>query len=396
MKRFPKLLAALLIIALFVGVCSTVSLAADLKEVRLTVDQLKVGYYNNTDLTGDIVLHCANSDVTKETKNLVDNKSYPYYWSKPYVFDDLKAFGGSKVPAILIDVANGGEGVNISGYEMFLREYLDCIPYSFEIQATTSANSNQWIKIFEDTDTAPDWNEDEYHCEFNEVTVYKVRILFYDIGEADVANDTADAYVPLPTNTTRLSLSEINLLTKREATTTPTQAPTQAPTEMATRPGIAIPTVAPTQAPTAAPTQVPTAAPTEAPTVAPTQAPTAASTEAPTAAPTQAPTEAPTAAPTQEATVAPTTPTTPTETTPVETTTPADATEPTVAPTEAPTEPAVITTVPATAPASAPSTNIGAGEEPDNTATIIIIVAIVAGAAIAGGSVFFILKKKRG
>jgi hypothetical protein len=393
MKRLPKILAALLVLTLFVGICATTSFAAaDLKEVRLTVDQLKVGYYNNTNLTGDIILHCANSDITKETRNLVDDKSNPFYWSKPYAFDDLKAYGGSKVPAILIDVANGGEPVNICGFEMQLRAYLDCIPYWFEIQATTSANSDQWINVFEDDNTV--WDGAEYHCEFNEVTVYKVRILFYDIGDADIAKDTA--YGTLPSGSTRFSLSEINLLTKRNATTAPTEAPTQSPTAAPTQ----APTAAPTQAPTAAPTQAPTVAPTQAPTAAPTQAPTAAPTQAPTAAPTAAPTQAPTAAPTTAPTQAPTqevtTPATeaPVETAPVETAPPVDTTEPTTAPTEE--IPTLITTVPATAPATAPDTNIGAGEKTDNTATIIIIAGIVVAAGIAGGAVFFIIKKKRG
>ncbi|MBQ9930111.1 MAG: hypothetical protein IJO72_04965 [Oscillospiraceae bacterium] len=388
MKKFPKMIAALLVVALFVALCSTVSFAAaDLKEVRLTVDQLEVGYYN--DLNGNIVLHCANSDITKETKNLVDDKSYPFYWSKPYAFDDLKAYGGSKVPAILIDVANGGDGVSICGYEMQLRDYLDCVPYWFEIQATLSAGSNEWVSIFEDNNTS--WDEDEYHCEFDETTVYKVRILFYDIGDADLFLDTA--YGEMPTNSTRFSLAEINLLTKRNATTTPTEEPTQAPTETATRPGFTIP-VRPATEPTEAPTAVPTEAPTAAPTEAPTAAPTAAPTEAPTAAPTQAPTAAPTEAPTQAPTAEPTAPV---ETTPAETTAPAETTVPTAAPTEAPTQaPTVndeITTVPATAPATAPDTQGGAGETPDYT--WIIIVAIVAAAAIAGTCVFFIIKKKR-
>ena len=386
MKKFPKILAALLVLTLFGGICTTASFAAaDLKEVRLTGDQLKVGYYNNTNLTGDIILHCANSDITKETRNLVDDKSNPFYWSKPYAFDDLKAYGGTKVPAILIDVANGGEPVNICGFEMQLRAYLDCIPYWFEIQATTSANSDQWISVFEDDNTT--WNQDDYHCEFNEATVYKVRILFYDIGDADIAKDTA--YGTLPSGSTRFSLSEINLLTKRNATTAPTEAPTQAPTAAPTQAPTAAPTAAPTQAPTAAPTQAPTAAPTAAPTQAPTAAPTAAPTQAPTAAPTAAPTQAPIAAPTQEATAAPETePSTPT--TPAETAPPTDTSEPT----DVPTEPAIITTVPATAPASAPNLDVGEGKKPDYTA--IIISAIAAAAVIACGAVFFIIKKKRG
>jgi hypothetical protein len=394
MKRFPKILVALLMLALFISLFPSVTYAAnDLKEVRLTVDQLDVGYYNITNLSGDIILHCANSDINKETKNLVDNKSNPFYWSKPYAFSELKEMNGqpnpnaTKVPAILIDVANGGDGVTICGYEMQLRDYKDCIPYSYEIQATLSANSNDWVSIYKDGNTV--WNDADYHCEFAEATVYKVRILFYEIGDADVALDTA--YGTLPAGSTRFSLSEINLLTKRNATTTPTEAPTQAPTS---RPSVVIPTQAPTAAPTAAPTQAPTAAPTQAPTAAPTQAPTAAPTAAPTQAPTATPTAAPTAVPTQAATQAPTQPETqaPVETTPTEPTE-APTQAPTVAPTEEPTtEPAATT---ATQPEATTPTEDNGGEEKFDNSWIIIAVVIAAVTASAGVATYFIIKNNR-
>ena len=378
MKKFPKIFAAVVVIALFVGMFSTVTFAsaAKYKEINLDVSQLKVGYYTNTALTGDIVLHCANSDITKETKNLVDNKSYPYYWSKPYKFDDLKDYGGNIVPAILIDVANGGDGVALSGYEMSLRDYNDCQIYHYELQATLSAGG-EWTTIYEDSNI--EWNTKEYHAEFDEVTVYKVRILFYDIGDADIAKDTA--YGTLPSGSTRFSLSEINLLTLRNATIA-TEPTTPAATE-ATKPAFTLPigqpTEAPTQAPTAAPTQAPTAAPTQAPTQAATTAPTQAATVAPTAAPTEPADPVATAAPTE----------TPTELT----------TEPTAAPTEAPTEDVEITTVPATAPATDPALagpnggNNGGEGNPDNTTTYIII-GIAAAAVALGVAVFFIIKKK--
>ena len=434
MKKFPKILVALLVLSLFVGLFSTVTFAnaSQFKEVNLNVSQLKVGFYNNTALTGDITLHCANSDITKETKNLVDNKSNPFYWSKPYKFNDLKDYGGNIVPAILIDVANGGDGVAICGYEMNLRDYGDCQIYHYELQATLTANSDEWVKICEDSGI--EWATDEYHTEFEEVTVYKVRILFYDIGDPDYAKDTA--YGTLPADSTRFSLSEINLLAKRNATTTPTEPATEAPTQAPTsiRPSFTMPgsltqpaTEAPTEAPTAAPTEAPTAAPTVAPTQAPTAAPTVAPTEVPTAAPTAAPTEAATAAPTVAPTTAPTEATTP-ATEPVITT---PATEPVEQPTEAtqtpvaPTEQATVQpstpaeeapTVPATEPAvtepvatdpaatepettepenTESTTDVGGADKPNNTAVIIIIIAIVVAAGLAGTMVFFIIKKKR-
>lgn len=386
MKKFPKIFVTIVVIALFVGMFSTVTFAdaAKFKEVNLNVSQLQVGYYNNTELTGDLIIHCANSDVTKETKNLVDNKSYPYYWSKPYNFNDLKDYGGNIVPAILIDVANGGEGVAICGYEMNLRDYGDCQIYHYELQATLSPNG-AWQKIYEDSGIS--WDTNEYHAEFDEVTVYKVRILFYDIGDADVAKDTA--YGTLASGTTRFSLSEINLLAKRNTTST-TEPSTEAPTEGSNRPGGIVLPGGNTGA-TQAPTETPTEAPTQAPTAAPTQAPTAAPTEAPTQAPTAAPTEAPTQAPTE--------PEDPIATAPTDATT-----EPTTEPTAAPTEPATvspsstITTVPATAPATDPALtgpNGGNGGEETTDYTTYVIIGVAAAIVVLGVSVFFILKKKR-
>lgn len=395
MKKFPKLLIALLVVSLFVGICSGICFAAsDLKEVRLTGAQLQVGHYTNTSLTGNIVLNSANPDIDKETKNLVNNSNKaPYFWSKAYNLNQLKAHGGSTVPVVLIDVANGGEGVAICGYEMYLREALDCAPLHFEFQVTTAADSDEWIKIFEDAE--PSWNGAEYHREFEEVTAYKVRILFYDIDLANTAFDD-DHYENLTGEQTRFSLAEINLLAKRNTTITPTEAPTQAPTRPSFVIPTAAPTEAPTQAPTAAPTQEPTAAPTAAPTETPTAAPTAAPTETPTAAPTQAPTGDATT-PATQATAAPTEPVTQPATEPA---TPAG----TVAATQ-PSDPVVITTVPATGPATQPEvtepedtdsvSDIGGADNPTDL-TWVIVAAIVVAAAIAGVCVFFIIKKKRG
>ena len=426
MKRFPKFFLALLVLTMFVSLFSTVSFAAsDLKEVRLNGTQLQVGHYTDASLSGNFVLNSANTDIAKETKNLVNNSNKaPYFWSKAYNLNQLKDYGGSTVPAILIDVANGGEGVAICGYEMYLREALDCVPLHFEFQITTAANSDAWVKVFEDAE--PSWNGAEYHREFDEVTAYKVRILFYDIDVADTAFDDGH-YENLTAEQTRFSLAEINLLEKiNSGSNKPTEAPTQAPTRpVFTMPPTQTPTEAPTEAPTAAPTEAPTAAPTEAPTAAPTEAPTAAPTEAPTAAPTEAPTaaptEAPTAAPTEAPTAAPTeapteapvqnvtTPVTePTvivtepnqiETVPTETVTEPEATvEVTVTPTD-PTKqmPTDAATEPeATEPENTDSTsNVGGAAKPDNTAIIIIVAAIVVVAALIGTLVFFIIKKKR-
>ena len=117
MKKFTKILVALLVLATFVGIFAAMpALAApEYKAIALKTAQLTVGHYTNTALTGDIVQHSANKNYKEEVGCMIDNDNKGAYWSKPYKFSDLKDNGGSIVPTVLIDVANGGDPVTISG-----------------------------------------------------------------------------------------------------------------------------------------------------------------------------------------------------------------------------------------------------------------------------------------
>lgn len=431
MKRFPKLIVTLLVLAMAIGIFAAipVSAANDYEALRFTTDHLTVGHYTTPDMNGEIVKHSANKDYKHEIGCMIDNDNKGAYWSKPYKFSDLKDEGGSIVPVVLIDVAayNGGNPLAVAAFEFRLRSAMDARPLHVVLQATTAANSNTWTTLADKKFTDADWDvSPKQRIEFPETTVYLFRFLAYSIGEVDPAADEYKDYIVCKGDETRLALAEIDLLKVREGGSGSTGGNTQTPTtggntQTPTRPNnINIPTrpgttTAPTQSATKTPTQPATKAPTQPATQAATKAPTQPATQSATKAPTQPATQAPTQAATQTATQAPTTTTEPTGTAaptePTATVDPSATTEPTgtvdpsaptedpSAPTEEPTvapteEPTVAPTVEATEPeATTPTTDNGTEQKPNNS--WIIIVAIAAVAVIGGGAVFFIIKKKK-
>ena len=433
MKRFPKLIVTLLLLAMVIGIFAAmpVSAAADYEALRLKSAHLTVGHYTTTAMDGDIVKHSANKDYNHEIGCLIDNDNNGGYWSKPYKFNYLRESDGKPTasgkitPVILIDVAafNNGSPLAVAAFDLRLRSFMDCRPLHVVLQVTTAADSNNWNTVADKKFTYADWDASpKQRIEFTETTVYKFRMLVYEIGEADIAQDEYPGYDILKGDETRFTLSEIDLLRKKEGDSTSNGGststnPTNPGNQGATRPGIQFPTQpsatkAPTQPATKAPTQPATQAPTKAPTQPATQsatkAPTQPATQPATKAPTQPATQTPTTnteptgtvAPTEPtATVDPSAPTEPTETVdpsapavdpsaPTEEPTVAPTDEPTVAPTEG--EPTVGVTEPET---TTPATDNGGEQKPDNT--WIIIVAIVAAAAVAGVAIFFIIKKKK-
>ncbi len=433
MKRFPKLIVTLLLLAMVIGIYAAIPVAAanEYDALRLKSSHLTVGHYATTAMDGEIVQHSANKNYKEEITCLVDNSNSNGYWSKPYKFKDLKDEGGSIIPVILIDVAAVGNGspVAIAGFDLRLRNSFDCRPLHVVLQVTTSEGSNSWTTVADKKFSSSDWDASpKQRIEFNETTAYKFRALFYNIGDADVAADAYKDYEVVKGDETRLALTEIDLLTIRVGgsdstggTTNPTTGGnTQTP---ATRPSINIPTrpgttTAPTQPATKAPTQAATQAPTKAPnqpaTQPATKAPTQAATQAPTKAPRQTTTVAPTQPATQTGTTAPTTataaPTEPTGTVdpsaptePTGTVDPSAPTEETVdpsAPTEEPTvaptdEPTVAPTVETTEPQATTGTTDSGTEETPKDFPWVIVVIIAAAAVVAGGAVFFIIKKKK-
>jgi len=312
MKRFPKLIVTLLVLAMVIGIFTAIPVAAanDYEALRLKVSHLTAGHYTTTAMDGEIVQHSANKDYKEEIGCMIDNDNSGAYWSKPYKFNELRDNGGSITPVVLIDVAAFGNGspVAVAGFDLRLRSAFDCRPLHVVLQATTEDGSNNWKTLADKKFTDADWEASpKQRIEFPETTVYKFRLLAYDIGDVNPAKDDYKDYVVCKGDETRLALSEIDLLKYKEGGSASgnggsTTKPTTGGSQGATRPGgISIPT---RPAPTTA-TQAPTTA-----TQAPTQKPTTSGGQTATQAPTQKPTtsQGATVAPTT-ATVAPTTPT---------------------------------------------------------------------------------------
>ncbi|MBQ7817273.1 MAG: hypothetical protein IJ388_00550 [Oscillospiraceae bacterium] len=368
-------------------------------------------YYTNVKMTGEPVENTIIKVQSLYPKAAIDNNNGSELCSYPVKFNELYdnyiangSTGNVKIPCCVIDLALGGDPVEIAAFGMTLRKYFDCLPLHIKIQVATDAAATNWVTVYEQDDVQ--WVDLITRWTFDPIDAYQVRFLALDLDEVDTLQEDSEYFGALLGDETRFCYAEVDVYTLNEggstsggSTTKPTTGGSQAPTrpgiQAPTRPGQSAtqaPTQKPTQATTQAPTQTPTQKPTtqdatQSPTQAPTQAPTTNAGQTTTVAPTVAPTENP-SAPTVEPTVDPSAPTVdpsaPTETTPVE---PTEG-EPTVTPTEG--EPTQAPTTEATAP----TTDNGEEEKPNNS--WIIIVAIVAVAAVVGGAVFFIIKKKRG
>ena len=414
MKRFPKLLATLLLLAMVIGIFAAMPVAAaDYQAMKLTTSMLEIGHYTTLAMNGEIVHYTPATDYEHEIGCIIDNSNKGGYWSSGYKYSSLKDNGGTTVPVIMIDLSLDGEPDTIHGYAMRLRDYFDCEPLHFEVQAIVEKDSKNWVSVIDRKVSVDEWSASPT-LQFifpSAVTAYKVRILIYDIGEPNIARDNGyDKYPNLLGDETRFTLAEIDLLQEKSGSGSSgsgsTTKPTTGGSQVTTRPNVQVPTRPGTQTTTQAPTQPATKAPSQTTTVAPTQpatkAPSQTTTVAPTTAPGQTATVAPTQPATQDGTVAPTEDATIDPSAPiVDPSAPTDVTEP-EATVEA-TEPEATTgatepeaTTGATEPeATTGSTDNGTTEEPKDF-TAVIIIAIVAALAVAGGAVFFIIKKKRG
>ena len=98
------------------------------------------GYYNSSELsaytafnTGSISsLFDGNYDTYGSTS------AFQYQWIPPY---------SSLHPMLLINTVKSGKPATINAIELAVREDGHNAPYDFEIQVTTSANSNNWITV---------------------------------------------------------------------------------------------------------------------------------------------------------------------------------------------------------------------------------------------------------
>ena len=369
MKKVAKLTSILICLAMAISLLASVTTAAPAKytKLRISSSQVEVGMYTNTDLTGEIVNISANPNYEQEKTCLVDKGLKGGYWSKALKFKDLKDNGGSNVPVILFDMTQEGKPTNVAAVELSIRHYFDCMPLHFEVQALTEANGSNWVSVFEQDDIL--WMSQTIRFDFpgGNVAAYKLRVLFYDIAEPNIEDDTG-TYETLAGDETRFTLAEIALYSLPEGSTPEVTNP---------------PTTPPTEKPTE-----PTSKPTE-----PAETDPAATDPAETDPAETDPAETdPAETDPAETDPAETDPaeTDPVETDPVETDT--VETDP-VETDPAETDPKETEPEATNKPTEAPSDNKDAKEEPKNNAGLII--GIVAAVVVIGAVVFIVIKKKK-
>ena len=238
MKKVAKLTSILICLAMAISLLASVTTAAPAKytKLRISSSQMEVGMYTNTDLTGEIVNISANPNYEQEKTCLVDKGLKGGYWSKALKFKDLKDNGGSNVPVILFDMTQEGNPTNVAAVELSIRHYFDCMPLHIEVQAITEANGSNWVSVFEQDDIL--WMSQTIRFDFpgGNVAAYKLRVLFYDIAEPNIEDDTG-AYETLAGDETRFTLAEIALYSLPEGSTPEaTNPPTEKPTEPTSKP----------------------------------------------------------------------------------------------------------------------------------------------------------------
>lgn len=373
MRNFTKhlclALALVCVLACFAGVTPKAKAAdSDYETYRLKVENLLYPshYYDNVEMSNTPIQHTFIKIASLYPGAAIDNSNNSALCSKPYKFmqlyDNWVANGknGSVViPCCVVDLALGGDPVEIAGFGMTLRSHMDCQPLHIQIQVATDAAATNWVTVYDEDDIQ--WDVISKRWYFDPIDAYQVRILALDIDDVNIEEE-GDYYDPIKGDETRFTFAEVDVYTRKEGASTGSQTATQPATQGSTRPsgginlgGLGGATQPATQAPTGSVTTEPTGtAPTE-PTVDP-----------------SAPTEtvdpsAPTDATEPEATV--------------------EATEPEA--TTAETEPEVTTA--ATEPETDTSNTDNGAEEKPNLGLIIGIAAVV----VAGVVIFVIIKKKR-
>jgi hypothetical protein len=84
MKRFPKLIVTLLLLAMVVGIFAAIPVAAatEYEEfIKIKARNVEAGHYTNTACTGELVQHSANTNYREEVGCMVDNDNKGGYWN---------------------------------------------------------------------------------------------------------------------------------------------------------------------------------------------------------------------------------------------------------------------------------------------------------------------------
>jgi len=130
---------------------------------------INFGYYNDGDLNAYTTFNAGNASSMFDGKydTYGSTSGFQYQWIPPY---------GSLHPALVLKTVKNNKPATINAIELAVREDGRNAPYDFEIQVTTSANSNNWITVAKGEEKT--WLTDNTALyTFPEMDVYQVRLV---------------------------------------------------------------------------------------------------------------------------------------------------------------------------------------------------------------------------
>jgi len=142
------------------------------------------GYYDNAEMIGSVIDHQA---APGEDACLVDGNTGNSGWTGNIAFADLVDNGGVKVPVILLDL---GAATTVGGIELISVDSSCSAPTHFEVQVTTSADSDVWETVLTAENVTWNRTETKQFAFDRTVDAYKVRLVVYNLSALGEATET--------------------------------------------------------------------------------------------------------------------------------------------------------------------------------------------------------------
>ena len=131
---------------------------------------LGFGYYKVSDKDTIVSYQQGNAG------NIFDGNESTYGSTNGQQYQWMPSWGGSNLPALLVNATKKGQPSTINAIELVVREDGLCAPHDFEIQVTTKADTDNWITVATGDEVM--WTTtNKALYKFTEMDVYKVRIV---------------------------------------------------------------------------------------------------------------------------------------------------------------------------------------------------------------------------
>lgn len=166
-----------------------------------------LGYYDNPEMTGDIIdYQAAKGEAECWRDGDFNSRGLTDYFK----FSELVQFGGQYVPAWHMTL--GGSGAEFGCIELSVSKHMSGLPLSFKIQVKTPTSNGEWITIVEREDETWNLQHMTNKYEFEAVTATELRIVATKVGAMEDYSASLEEIAKNPANhRTRFEACEIDL-----------------------------------------------------------------------------------------------------------------------------------------------------------------------------------------